>query len=82
MLRGVYSNVEMKHTGIDWIGDIPSTWGVSRLAQLFIQRNEKVSDKDYSPLSVTKKGIVPQLEDAAKTNDGDNRKKVLKGDFL
>ncbi|MCA9328586.1 restriction endonuclease subunit S, partial [Candidatus Saccharibacteria bacterium] len=49
---------------------------------LFRQRNEKVSDKDYEPLSVTKLGIVPQLEDAAKTNDGDNRKKVLKGDFV
>ena len=34
------------------------------------------------PLSVTMKGIVPQLESAAKTNDGDNRKLVRKGDFV
>jgi type I restriction enzyme S subunit len=33
-------------------------------------------------LSVTKNGILPQLESAAKTNDGDNRRLVLKGDFV
>ena len=41
----------------------------------------KVSDKDYPPLSVSKMGVVPQLETAAKTDDGDNRKLVRKGDF-
>lgn len=44
-------------------------------------RNQKVSDKDFMPLSVTMKGILPQLETAAKTNDGDNRKLVRVGDF-
>ena len=44
-------------------------------------RKQKVSDKDYEPLSVTMKGVLPQLETAAKTNDGDNRKLVRKGDF-
>ena len=44
-------------------------------------RNQKVSDKDCEPLSVTIKGVLPQLETAAKTNDGDNRKLVRKGDF-
>ncbi|MBC7764408.1 restriction endonuclease subunit S [Microbacteriaceae bacterium] len=72
----------MKTSGTPWLGDIPSDWALMRVGQIFTQRNEKVSDKDYTPLSVTKKGIVPQLENAAKTNDGDNRKKVLKGDFV
>lgn len=44
-------------------------------------RIEKVSDKEFMPLSVTKKGVLPQLETAAKTNDGNNRKLVRKGDF-
>lgn len=73
---------EMVDSGVEWLGRLPKNWGVNRVGMLFKQRNEKVSDKDYEPLSVTKKGIVPQLEDAAKTNDGDNRKKVLKGDFV
>lgn len=71
-----------KDSGVEWIGEIPSEWNVKRLGSFYNPRNEKVSDKDYEPLSVTMKGIVPQLETAAKTNDGDNRKLVLKGDFV
>ena len=33
-------------------------------------------------MSVTKNGILPQLENAAKTKDGDNRKLVKAGDFV
>ena len=72
---------EMKDSGIAWIGRIPATWTLSKIGSLYTQRNEKVSDKDFAPLSVTMKGIVPQLETAAKTDDGDNRKLVRKGDF-
>ncbi|MFN8860699.1 MAG: restriction endonuclease subunit S [Gemmatimonadaceae bacterium] len=31
---------------------------------------------------MTKGGVVPQLETAAKTDDGENRKKVVSGDFV
>jgi type I restriction enzyme S subunit len=41
-----------------------------------------VSDEDFTPLSVTMNGIVPQLETAAKTDNGDNRKRVNEGDFV
>ncbi len=71
----------MKDSGIPWLGQIPEQWETKRLGLLYTQRNEKVSDKDFPPLSVTMKGILPQLETAAKTNDGDNRKLVRKGDF-
>ena len=72
---------EMKDSGIAWIGEIPKEWEASKLGTLYTNRNEKVSDKDFPPLSVTMKGILPQLETAAKTDDGDNRKLVRKGDF-
>lgn len=75
-------SIKMKDSGIDWIGEIPEHWSVKRLGELYVQRNERVSDKEYPPLSVTMKGILPQLETAAKTNDGDNRKLVKKGDFV
>ena len=64
-----------------WLGDVPSSWNLVRISSLYDSRNEKVSDKDYPPLSVTMQGILPQLETAAKTQDGDNRKLVKKGDF-
>lgn len=66
---------------IDWLNKIPNHWKEVRLGSVFNERKEKVSDKDFPPLSVTKKGILPQLENAAKSNDGDNRKLVLSGDF-
>lgn len=70
-----------KDSSIAWIGNIPSEWEIKKLGNFYTQRNEKVSDKDFSPLSVTMQGILPQLETAAKTNDGDNRKLVRVGDF-
>ena len=72
---------EMKDSGIEWVGAIPQNWQLSKIGSLYTQRNEKVSDKDYQPLSVTMQGILPQLATAAKTDDGDNRKLVRAGDF-
>lgn len=73
---------EYKQTGIKWITSIPVSWEIQKIGTLFAQRKEKVSDKIYAPISVTKNGILPQLATAAKTDDGDNRKKVCVGDFV
>lgn len=51
------------------------------MRELFAERNTKVSDKEYPALSVGKMGIVPQLDTAVKTDNGDNRKLICKGDF-
>ncbi len=72
---------EMKDSGASWIGCIPSNWDIGRIDGFYTLRNTKVSDKDYLPLSVTMKGVLPQLETAAKTNAHDDRKLVRKGDF-
>ena len=71
-----------KNSGVEWLGDVPEHWGMNRLGLHFRNRKEKVSDKDFKPLSVTKHGIVPQLEHAAKSDNGDNRKLVRKGDYV
>ena len=73
---------EMKDSGVAWIGRIPATWRTLTIGSLFKVRNEKVNDTDYLPLSVTKGGIVPQMENVAKSDATDNRKKVLSGDFV
>lgn len=69
-------------SGVAWLGMVPSHWELTRVGAKFWERREKVSDADYPPLSVTKHGIVPQLDTAAKTDDNDNRKCVLAGDFV
>lgn len=73
---------EYKDSGVKWLGEIPSHWEVKRLGSFFYERKEKVSDQVFAPLSVTKQGIFPQLDNVAKTNDGDNRKLVKEGDFV
>lgn len=70
-----------KNSGAEWLGQIPADWKTGAIGSLYTQRNTKVSDTEYPPLSVTMKGIVPQLENAAKTNAHDARKLVCKGDF-
>lgn len=72
----------MKDSGVEWIGEIPKDWELTKISSVYQERNIKVSDKDFMPLSVTKQGVVPQLESAAKTDNGDNRKLIKKGDFV
>lgn len=72
----------MKNSGIEWIGEIPTAWKLTKIGSAYSERNIKVSDKEYMPLSITKLGVVPQLETAAKTDNGDNRKLVKKNDFV
>ena len=71
-----------KDSSIEWIGKIPQGWSIIKIGQAYDERNEKVSDREYLPLSVTKMGIVPQLETVAKTDNGDNRKLVKVNDFV
>ena len=73
---------ELIDSGVEWLGKIPAHWTTSKIAALYTLRNEKVSDYDFEPLSVTMKGIVPQLATAAKSDDHSNRKLVKKGDFV
>ena len=79
---GNIKETKMKNSGIEWIGEIPDEWEVSKIGQLYEERKTKVSDTVYPPLSVTMQGILPQLETAAKSDAHDDRKLVLKGDFV
>jgi type I restriction enzyme, S subunit len=69
-------------TGVEWLGSVPEHWAVHRIGYYFNERREKVSDKEFPALSVTKHGVVPQLDTAAKSDDSENRKRVAKGDFV
>lgn len=80
--HGLNPNATTKPSGISWIGDIPAHWEICKISQHFSERREKVSDKEYPALSVSKDGVIPQLETAVKTDNGDNRKKVCIGDFV
>ncbi|WP_405378203.1 restriction endonuclease subunit S [Phascolarctobacterium sp.] len=75
-----YETYKQTHEAI-WFDSIPENWVATKMRKIFAERREKVSDKDYPPLSVGKMGIVPQLDTAVKTDNGDNRKLICIGDF-
>lgn len=79
--KGLNKDITLKNSGIEWAKQIPEHWEVSRIANVYKLRNQKVSDKDFEPLSVTMKGIFPQWENVAKSDAHDDRKLVRKGDF-
>lgn len=80
--KGLDPDVEMRNSGVQWIGEIPTHWTLIRIGSLYGLRTQKVSDIDYPPLSVTKMGVLPQLDTVAKTNAHDDRKLIVKGDFV
>jgi len=81
--RGLNPNATIKPSGLRWIPNIPSHWSVGRVRNFFNYRNEKVSELDFAPLSVTKNGVVPQMDNVAKSMaEGDTRKKVCRDDFV
>lgn len=80
--KGLNPSIEMKYSETGWLGLIPSHWNTKRISALYSLRNIKVSDEEFPPLSVTMKGILPQLENVAKTDDHSNRKLVRRGDFV
>ena len=80
--RGLNPHVKMKPTNIPWLKEIPEHWDMSKISSHFRQRNEKVSDKDYPALSVSKQGVTPQLDNVALSNaEGTSRKLVKVGDY-
>lgn len=81
--RGLNHNAPLKPSGLRWNPSIPQHWDIGRVRNYFNFRNEKVSEIDFAPLSVTKNGVLPQMDNVAKSMaEGDTRKKVCKNDFV
>ena len=73
---------EMTVVSAKWLYMLPIHWKCKKIGSLFSERKTRVSDREYTPLSVAKMGVVPQLATAVKTDAGDNRKLVRAGDFV
>lgn len=73
---------KMKSSNCKWIKQVPEDWELNKIGQIYQERKERVSDRDYPPLSVTMQGILPQLSNVAKSDAHDDRKLVCAGDFV
>jgi hypothetical protein len=76
------SDQELRNKNQEWIGRIPSDWSFVKIREHFIERNTKVDDVSFPPLSVSMGGVVDQMENVSKSDDGGNRKLVKKDDFV
>ncbi len=47
----------MKPSGVEWLGDIPVDWTVSKLKYLFTIKKEIAGSEGFKILSVTQQGI-------------------------
>lgn len=56
--------IKMKDSGIEWIGEIPTNWKISRIKELFYEINERCTNSaDYKLLSVSEYyGVAPKSE--------------------
>lgn len=53
--------IEMKDTGIEWLGNIPKNWKLDKAKRLFSERNEKGNNIDLQILTPSQKyGVLPQ----------------------
>lgn len=83
--KGLDPNVKMKGSGVEWIGEIPEHWEVSRLKYLFEIKKRIESLNNPNILSVTQKGI--KIKDIS-NNEGqlagnyDKYQTVQIGDFV
>ena len=85
--KGLHPNVEMKPSGVEWIGEIPKDWKIINTKYLFRLVTERApKNNDYELLSIyTDIGVKPRKEleergNRATTTDG--YWLVKKGDFI
>ena len=58
--KGLDPNVEMKDSGIEWIGRMPSDWAIIRVKNLLAEINDRSETGSEEPLSMSQVlGIVP-----------------------
>ncbi|WP_405893726.1 restriction endonuclease subunit S [Streptomyces sp. NBC_00104] len=59
-----------------------SAFVMAPVGSIVVERNEKVGETEFSPLSVGKRGVTPQLAGVAKSQTEGDRKLVRTGDLV
>lgn len=65
--RGLDPDVELKDSGVDWLGPIPRQWEIKTVKQYFKIRKQIAGHEGYDVLSITQDGI--KIKDIS-TNEG------------
>ena len=61
--KGIRPCRKMKPSGIEWIGDIPEEWEITKLKWILKERKDRSIDGKEEPLSMSQKlGLIPTKE--------------------
>ena len=60
--KGLDPKVPMKDSGVEWLGEIPAHWGVTRSKNLFKLRNVRALSEDSQLTASQQYGVIPQWE--------------------
>lgn len=84
--KGLNPNAKLKPSGIEWIGDIPDHWEVTRNRRIFSEKSRKITNPDELPLSLSQvDGVIPSKdmkERSLSPAHRDNFKLCLAGDLV
>ena len=84
--KGLDPKAPMKHSGVEWLGEVPEHWDIVRAKTVYRERDERSTDGSEELLSVSHlTGVTPRSEKTvnmfeAETTEG--YKKVYKTDFV
>jgi len=61
--KGIRGNRPMKDSGIDWIGESPVDWQITKVKWLLTERKDRSESGEEEPLSMSQKyGLIPTKE--------------------
>ena len=60
--RGLYPNVRLKDSGVEWLGKVPEHWETRRSKTLFSPRRELAKPNDIQLSATQAYGVIPQDE--------------------
>ena len=60
--RGIDPNAPLRDSGVDWIGEMPAHWEVSRSKRLFTTRKERARPEDIQLSATQAYGVISQQE--------------------
>ncbi len=60
--KGLDPNVEMRDSGVEWIGEVPADWEIHYPKALFFMRNERMKPGDTQLTASQEYGVIPQSE--------------------
>ena len=79
--KGLNPNVEMKDSGVEWIGEIPIGWELSRIKHLFTEK-KSTPNPSLSSGSISFGEVVYKDDESILETTKESYQEVLKGEFL